>query len=290
MTSDIKYPLVSILMTAYNRQQYIGEAIESVLESTYNNFELIIVDDSSSDETARVAQSYASVDNRIKLYVNKNNLGDYPNRNKAASYASGVYLMYLDSDDKFFPNAIEYVVSVFSLFKDSQYATIYQYNDLDSPKEYSSEAIIQTHFFKRSILHIGPGGTVITKELFNKIGGFTTLYGPANDMYYNLKVASNSSVILMPFKYLYYRIHEGQEINNKYGYLYHGYNYFNEILKLKELPLRPSQIKYLWLKNKRRFVVNLCKYFIKTRNVKKTIESFRRTNFSFKDFILAIIH
>uniref|UniRef100_UPI00397D36C0 glycosyltransferase family 2 protein n=1 Tax=Salmonella sp. SAL04269 TaxID=3159847 RepID=UPI00397D36C0 len=61
--------LVSVLMTAYNRQAFIAEAVESVLASTYPHFELIIVDDGSRDDTVSIAQSYAAKDNRIKVYI-----------------------------------------------------------------------------------------------------------------------------------------------------------------------------------------------------------------------------
>jgi len=92
--------LVSILMTAYNREEYIGEAIESVLKNAYQNFELIIVDDGSKDQTVAIANAYANNDSRIKVFVNEKNIGDYPNRNKAASHATGEFMMYVDSDDK----------------------------------------------------------------------------------------------------------------------------------------------------------------------------------------------
>ena len=92
-------PLVSILMTSYNREKYIHEAIESVLASTYKNFELIIVDDGSTDSTLQIAYAYAKKNERIRVYNNEKNLGDYPNRNKAASYASGEYMMFVDSDE-----------------------------------------------------------------------------------------------------------------------------------------------------------------------------------------------
>ncbi len=95
--------LVSVLMTAYNRQKYIAAAIESVLASAYSNFELIIVDDHSNDDTVNIARAYAARDNRIRVYVNEKNLGDYPNRNKAASYAKGEFLKYVDSDDYLYP-------------------------------------------------------------------------------------------------------------------------------------------------------------------------------------------
>ena len=65
------FPLVSVLMTAYNREKYISEAIESVLASTYTNFELIIVDDCSTDNTLAIAKSYEKNDARIKVYLNE---------------------------------------------------------------------------------------------------------------------------------------------------------------------------------------------------------------------------
>ena len=92
-------PLVSVLMTAYNREKYIGLAIESILESTYSFFELIIVDDFSRDKTLSIAKSYEKIDSRIKVYQNSQNLGDYFNRNQVAKFAVGKYLKYIDADD-----------------------------------------------------------------------------------------------------------------------------------------------------------------------------------------------
>src|SRR5450631_4104476 len=103
-------PLVSVLMTSYNHDEYIAEAIESVLNSTYTNFELIIVDDISKDNSVEIARSYELKDKRIRLFVNEKNLGDYPNRNRAASYAKGKYLKYVDCDDKLFDFSLQYCV------------------------------------------------------------------------------------------------------------------------------------------------------------------------------------
>src|SRR3954447_2239406 len=103
-------PLVSILMTAFNREKYIGEAIQSVLDSSYTNLELIIVDDNSTDRTVEIARSYQKKDVRIKVFINERQLGDYPNRNKAASYATGKYIKYVDSDDYIYPRGLEMMV------------------------------------------------------------------------------------------------------------------------------------------------------------------------------------
>jgi glycosyltransferase involved in cell wall biosynthesis len=105
-------PFVSVLMTAYNREQYIGEAIESVLASSYVNFELIILDDASIDNTLRKARSYEIKDKRVKVYANEKNLTQWPTRNKAARLAKGKYIKYLDSDDTIYDWGLEYCVEM----------------------------------------------------------------------------------------------------------------------------------------------------------------------------------
>ncbi|MEO5967024.1 MAG: glycosyltransferase family 2 protein, partial [Ferruginibacter sp.] len=105
-------PLISVLMTAYNREDFISEAIESVLDSTYKNFELIIVDDGSTDNTVPIAKKFEVIDERIKVYENKTNLGQFSNRNYAATLASGEYIMYVDSDDKIFSDGFERLIKV----------------------------------------------------------------------------------------------------------------------------------------------------------------------------------
>ena len=89
-------PKVSILTTCYNRALFLGDAITSVLAQTFEDFEYIIVDDGSTDESIEIATHYAKTDQRIKVYENEGNLGDYPNRNRAASYATGEYIKYID--------------------------------------------------------------------------------------------------------------------------------------------------------------------------------------------------
>src|ERR1017187_1015293 len=112
-------PLVSVLMTAYNREKYIGEAIESVLASSYADFELIIVDDCSTDSTVAIARSYEARDKRIKVFVNEKNLGDYVNRNEAAKFGSGKYLKYVDSDDLIYPYGLDVMVKAMEQFPDA---------------------------------------------------------------------------------------------------------------------------------------------------------------------------
>lgn len=90
---------VSVITPAYNASEYIGETIESVLNQTYDNWEMLIVDDCSSDNTVEIVKNYAQKDSRIKLILHSQNQGVSAARNTALKEASGEYIAFLDSDD-----------------------------------------------------------------------------------------------------------------------------------------------------------------------------------------------
>lgn len=281
-------PLVSILMTAYNRQQFIAEAIESVLASTYSHWELIIVDDGSSDNTVAIAQSYAAKDERIRLYVNEKNLGDYPNRNKSVSYATGEYIHFCDSDDTLFADSIHKILSIVDGDPQFNFAMYWPHSN-DTFTLAGSKAL-HKHFFEQQFLYMGPGGTFIRRSFINAIGGYPTKYGPANDMYFNLKAACHSSVTLIPFELNFYRRHEGQEINNRFNYMYNNYRYMRDALDELPLPFSAAELDWLHKKNKRRFAVHLFNYLRRTRNIKKTKEACTHANFGISDFVQGVMY
>jgi glycosyltransferase involved in cell wall biosynthesis len=100
-TMKTKKPLISILMPAYNCEKYVGEAIESVLQQTYKNFEFIIIDDCSTDNTWKIIQKYSRKDKRIKTFRNEKNLNRPKSRNKLLSLITekSSYFLWMDSDD-----------------------------------------------------------------------------------------------------------------------------------------------------------------------------------------------
>lgn len=100
-------PLISVITPAYNAAKFIGETIESVLNQTYTNWEMIIVDDCSQDETRNIVESYTKKDLRIKLYALEENSGAAVARNKAMELAKGRYIAFLDSDDRWLPEKLE---------------------------------------------------------------------------------------------------------------------------------------------------------------------------------------
>ena len=208
-----KNPTVSILTTVYNREKYIAACIESVLASTYQDWELIIVDDVSTDTSLAIAKSYEEKDARIKVYVNDKNLGDYPNRNKAASYAKGKYIKYLDADDFIYPHGLEIMVQTMEQFPEAGLGIsqkvvedVKPYPFIMQPKE-----TFTREFLMRGVLGIGPTATIIRRDAFEKLGGFTgTRYIGDTEMWY--KLALVYPVVKMEDELIFWRQHDEQQI------------------------------------------------------------------------------
>jgi len=282
-------PLVSVLMTAYNREKFLAEAIQSVLDSTYSNFELIIVDDASNDSTVDIAHSFSKNDSRIRVYINEKNLGDYANRNKSSSYAVGEFLMSVDSDDRILKDGIYRCVQTMLSFPNSSFG-IYLPSYNGCAFSLDSQKALHNHFFHKPVLNIGPGGTILRRTFFEEISRYPDKYGPANDNYFNLKAACFSPVVFLPFEFVFYRRHEGQEINNRFSYLIYNYTYLRDALFDLPLQLEKNQMEWLHKKNKRRFVVNITKYFFEFLDLKKIKQAINKASFSFTDALIGIFH
>ena len=100
-------PLVSVIIPAFNRERVIGKAIKSVLAQTFHDFEIIIIDDGSRDETAKNAIKVAWADPRVRIVRFETNQGAQAARNAGARAARGKWLTFLDSDDELLPRSLE---------------------------------------------------------------------------------------------------------------------------------------------------------------------------------------
>lgn len=104
-------PLVSVIMPAYNAEKYIGQSVESVIGQTFHNWELIVIDDGSTDKTAQTIKGYAVKDNRIK-YIAQSNSGQGRARNMGIIHSSGELIAFLDSDDLWIAEKLELQIKV----------------------------------------------------------------------------------------------------------------------------------------------------------------------------------
>jgi glycosyltransferase involved in cell wall biosynthesis len=106
-------PLVTICLPVYNGQDYLSEAIDSALAQTFADFELLIVDDCSTDKTQEIAKAYTLKDNRVKVARNEHNLGLFLNYNKCMTSASGKFIKLFAHDDLLAPDILERTLAIF---------------------------------------------------------------------------------------------------------------------------------------------------------------------------------
>jgi glycosyltransferase involved in cell wall biosynthesis len=277
-------PLVSVLMTVYNREKYIAEAIESVLASTYQHWELIIVDDRSKDASVDIAKSYADKDNRIQVYINDKNLGDYPNRNQAAAYAKGKYLKYVDADDLIYPHGLELLVYYMEQFPEAGYGLCSLAQDKFNifPFELNPEEAYQRHYFQQQLFHKAPLSAIINRIVFEKAGKFSgkRMLGDF-EMWHVLSQKHN--VVLMPQGIVWYREHDEQEMTLHRSDPMEPFKYFllaEEFINSSDCPLdKKDKIKVLKKVNykKARSIVSSAKH----HSIKKAFELKKISGLSF---------
>ena len=108
---SVEQPLVSIIMPAYNAELHIAESIESVISQTYSNWELLITDDRSTDNTQQIINEYAIKDQRIRQFINEQNGGAGVARNNSIKQANGRFIAFLDADDLWLPEKLTKQIS-----------------------------------------------------------------------------------------------------------------------------------------------------------------------------------
>ncbi|ULQ52397.1 glycosyltransferase family 2 protein [Flavihumibacter fluvii] len=259
-------PLVSVLMTSYNREKYITNAIQSVLDSDFTDYELIIVDDISKDNTFAIAKEFEKVDSRVKVFQNAKNLGDYPNRNCAASYAKGKYLKYVDADDLIYPWGLGLLVKMMELFPNAGYGlcSLKQDDNRIYPFELSPSEAYKYNYKGSGIFNKAPLSSIILREAYLKVGGFREIRMAGDfDMWHRL--SQIYPVVLMPQGIVWYRKHSEQEMNSHKNYVqvYEGLKI--GYLKSDLCPLDKEFISQILKKNKRHIQRKLALDLIKLR-------------------------
>lgn len=207
-------PRVSVLMTAYNREAFISEAIESVLAQTFTDFELIIVDDGSKDRTVEIARNYAARDSRIRVVVNEHNLGQFPNRNYAAKLATGEFIKYHDSDDLMYPHCLQLTVPLLAAYPEAAFALSPGLRDWSGgpcPMLLTPRMAYQREFLGTGLFNLGPACALFRADAFRRIGGFPCK-GIPSDTIFLMNTCMSENVLLVPGGVFWYRYHPGQEL------------------------------------------------------------------------------
>lgn len=208
--------LVSIIMPSYNTSKYISEAIESVLAQTYSYWELIIVDDCSTDGTNKVVKPYLS-DTRIKYIENESNRGAAISRNKGLKEAKGRWIAFLDSDDIWLSckleKQIEFMLNKKCSFSYTEYEEINEQSNSVGIKVSGPKKITK----KKMYAYCWPGCMTVMYDR-KVIGNIQSIDIKKNNDYAMwLKVCRKADCYLYPKVMARYRIRDGSISN--YGYL-----------------------------------------------------------------------
>src|SRR6185312_5827737 len=188
-------PLVSILVNAYNAEAYLKEALDSALAQTYKNFEVVILDHQSTDQTPEIAKDYAAKDARVRHVRPEKRLGIKEGRNELLRQARGDYFTYLDSDDIYMPEKVEEEVSFLELHKDcaAVYCNILYFFDGAPDKLYRHSYIFYSgpdvfpHLLEK--MFITNTAMMMRRGVYDKLGGYNPELGMVEDWEYFLRMA-----------------------------------------------------------------------------------------------------
>lgn len=203
-------PIVTIIMPAYNVENYISPSIESVLRQNFKDWELIIINDGSTDQTKNIAESYAKKDPRVKV-INQINSGVSAARNAGLNHVGGEYVSFLDADDQYDPQYIELMLN--ALLSSNTEVAFCKFKELKGAEILrKTPEHVQSLYKDNFILHIGnvPHSKVNMAFMYQtnhlrKLGYlFNTSISNAEDTEFILKVTYNSRVCFVPaYLYLY---------------------------------------------------------------------------------------
>ncbi|MHC5937829.1 glycosyltransferase family 2 protein [Nostoc sp.] len=301
-------PKVSVIIPAYNTEAYIAKAIESALNQTLTDIEVIMVDDGSSDQTVEVAKSFT--DQRLKVIVNQQNLGVSAARNRALRAAQGKWIAILDSDDWYAPERLEKLVLLAEetnadmiaddlyLIKDgatSPWSTLIQESgehiDIDKILQIDIIYFVETDVYGQAGLHLGLSKPIFKREFLVKNGieyDETLKFG--EDFWLDMKCLINGArFFIVPKPYYFYRSRPnsivGQSILLRLNQCCIATNSFMQQEVVKKNPTLMRALSY----NLAAFKKNLA-YFqvvvpIKQKKWLTALTEIRKNPYFFYDFI-----
>lgn len=225
--------LVSIVLPVYNGEKYLRESIDSVLAQTYQNWELLVIDDCSSDHTAEIVASYLNHDKRIKYYKNEYNLRLPKNLNKGFSYAIGDYLTWTSDDNRYLPTAIQRMVE--ELDKDNDIQFVFASCRIIDEKGKEIEFFTVNSNSPKLIVGINSVGAcfLYTRKVYKAIGDYDSNYELVEDFDYWQRVYSRFKMMGISEILYQYRIHSGALTSTMKTEL------FNENLEIMLIKNRP---------------------------------------------------
>lgn len=239
-----KRPTITVAMVTYNSESYVDEAIKSVLNSDYVDFELIISDDCSTDRTWLKINSFK--DNRIRASQNIKNIGEYNNRNKCLFLSKGKYIIYVDGDDTIAKHALGTFVGHLENNLDCSFAISRPPDSkMIYPVKLSSRETFRYHYLSdNTVINLSLLRTCFNKEFLANVGGFSTKF-KAGDDYIRLLLAQKNPILLIEDGLVWWRNTPGQaseKLMNSYNGQIESFIIKLTFLKSNSCPLQTEEI------------------------------------------------
>lgn len=179
-----KAPRISVIMPVYNTERYLKEAVDSILEQTYTDFELIAINDGSKDGCRQILDHYAAIDDRL-VVVHQENQGLVKTLNRGIEMARGEFIARMDADDVSFPRRFEQQIEVFDAHKDVVLVAG-GFEIIDEEGEFLYREVVPAHDrdIKRSMLLRNPiahGSVMFRKAACETVGLYSDACGPTED-------------------------------------------------------------------------------------------------------------
>ncbi len=202
-------PLFTVATITYNSSKWVRETIESVLSSRYADFEYIISDDCSTDDTWKIISEYK--DPRIRAWKNESNIGEYPNRQKVLERATGKYILYIDGDDILYKGTLRNYAEYLEYFPDADGVWgIPYHNRAIFPYLYRPlEMTRLVYLGSCNIPYIGFSESLFRIEAVNALGGIPLDY-TTGDTCLKKKFCCRYNVLVVPMGNAYWRVRENQ--------------------------------------------------------------------------------
>lgn len=212
----MKPPIISVVMSVYNGEKYVSEAIDSILNQTFTDFEFIVTNDGSTDKTPIILNKYAENDSRI-IVIHQENAGLTESLNKMIAKAKGTFIARMDADDISLPERFEKQINKL-LIKSVYLAVGCWFQMLDESGRSSYEIvfpdnpILLKRYFRKGINSYAHGSVMIRKKVFDKVGfSYRFKYGQDLDLW--LRLSEHSSLGIVE-EVLYQRRDHRQVISN----------------------------------------------------------------------------
>lgn len=223
--------MVSVVMPAYNSEEFITAAIQSVKEQTYSNWELLVIDDASEDKTSAIVKELTREDHRIKLLRNEENQGAGISRNKGISQAKGAYIAFLDADDLWKPHKLQ---TQLEFMQKNEVSVCFSSYELISENGGKRSEIVQAlpYVTYQKLLKSNYIGNLTGIYNASEIG---KIYGPELRKRQDwglwltaVKIADPAKSIKEPLAV--YRLRRNSVSGNKFEMLRYNFNIYNKVL------------------------------------------------------------